>query len=155
MIQFHQSYSYEDFVQGYRPDRRGGFVLKNGIFVEFCNKAVDDPDEMYVLIIDEINRGNLSKILGDLMLLIETDKRSAKWAVKLAYADSAASKFHVPASLFLLGLMNTADWSLAVVDYALRRRFAFATLRPVFGQPKLRDYLIAAGVPSELVQRIN
>lgn len=155
MIQFHQSYSYEDFVQGYRPDGRGGFALKDGIFVEFCNKAVDDPDEMYVLIIDEINRGNLSKILGDLMLLIETDKRSAKWAAKLAYADSAASKFHVPPNLFLLGLMNTADRSLAVVDYALRRRFVFATLRPAFGQPKFRDYLIAEGVPRELVQRIN
>jgi len=108
-----------------------------------------------VLIIDEINRGNLSKILGELMLLIESDKRSAKWAVKLAYADSAMAKFHVPQNVFLLGLMNTADRSLAVVDYALRRRFAFATLRPAFSEASFQDHLSGAGASVELVQRIS
>jgi 5-methylcytosine-specific restriction endonuclease McrBC GTP-binding regulatory subunit McrB len=154
MIQFHQSYSYEDFVQGFRPDGTGAFVLRDGIFVEFCNRALEDGGETYVLIIDEINRGNLSKILGELMLLIESDKRSAKWAVQLAYADDTAPKFHVPHNVFLLGLMNTADRSLAVVDYALRRRFAFATLRPAFTEATFREHLVEAGAPSELVQRI-
>src|SRR5262249_43168794 len=88
------------------------------------------------------------------MLLIEPDKRSAKWAVKLAYASAAAAKFHVPQNVFLLGLMNTADRSLAVVDYALRRRFAFATLRPAFAETKFRDHLIGAGVSTAIVQRI-
>jgi hypothetical protein len=118
-------------------------------------KLLMTPDETYALIINEVNRGNLSKILGELMLLIEADKRSAKWAVRLAYADSAAPKFHVPSNLFLLRLMNTADRSLAVVDYALRRRFAFATLLPAFGRPMFQDHLIAAGVPGDLVQRIS
>lgn len=103
MIQFHQSYAYEDFVQGFRPTTDGKFVLRDGIFVDFCNKALADPGESYVLVIDEINRGNLSKILGELMLLIENDKRSAKWAVKLAYSDNDAPKFHVPENVYLLG----------------------------------------------------
>jgi 5-methylcytosine-specific restriction endonuclease McrBC GTP-binding regulatory subunit McrB len=155
MIQFHQSYAYEDFVQGFRPTLDGKFVLRDGVFVDFCNKALADSGETYVLIIDEVNRGNLSKILGELMLLIESDKRSARWAVKLAYSDDAAPKFHVPENLYLLGLMNTADRSLAVVDYALRRRFAFATLRPAFNEARFHDHLVGAGAPAELVQRIT
>jgi len=93
--------------------------------------------------------------LGEFMLLIETDKRSAKWALKLAYSDSETPKYYVPDNVYLLGLMNTADRSLAVVDYALRRRFAFVTLRPAFDQIKFHDYLAAAGASTELVQRIT
>lgn len=152
-VQFHQSYSYEDFVQGYRPTG-GGFALRDGVFLKFCQLALEDPSQIYVFIIDEINRGNLSKILGELMLLIEVDKRSPNWAVKLAYAESEDERFYVPPNLFLLGMMNTADRSLAVVDYALRRRFAFATLLPAFGHPLFRQHLETAGVAPTIVDRI-
>ena len=153
-VQFHQSYSYEDFVQGYRPNGTQGFERKNGSFFEFRNKAVADPDGKYVFIIDEINRGNLSKIFGELMLLIEPDKRVPKWATKLSYAGDGESKFYVPSNLFILGMMNTADKSLSMVDYALRRRFAFVTLAPQFTAPKYRTHLIDKGVSEELVGKI-
>jgi 5-methylcytosine-specific restriction protein B len=152
-VHFHQSYSYEDFVQGYRPTGQG-FSLREGVFLSFCQKAFEDPSETYVLIIDEINRGNLSKILGELMLLIEADKRSPEWAVKLAYAQSADERFYVPHNVFLLGMMNTADRSLAVVDYALRRRFSFATIRPAFHEDVFRAYLESSGLSADLTNRI-
>jgi 5-methylcytosine-specific restriction protein B len=129
MVQFHQSYSYEDFIQGYRPSGTG-FRLKNGIFYEFCEKAKSDPGDDYVFIIDEINRGNLSKVFGELMLLIEADKRGPEWGIPLTYSDDVNEAFYIPENLYLIGLMNTADRSLAMVDYALRRRFAFADLEP-------------------------
>jgi hypothetical protein len=106
-IQFHQSYSYEDFVQGYRPDGKGGFMLRNGIFHRFCEKATLSPGRRHVFVIDEINRGNLSKILGELMLLIEHDKRGAGWATTLTYSQADEPRFFVPDNLYLLGLMNT------------------------------------------------
>lgn len=149
-VQFHQSYSYEDFVEGYRPTS-SGFELRTGKFVEFCRRAESDPDRVYVFIIDEINRGNLSKILGELMLLIEGDKREAKWAMELA---SSKLPFHVPANVNIMGLMNTADRSLAVVDYALRRRFAFVDLKPKLGSPKLRAHLEHAGVQASLLDTL-
>jgi MoxR-like ATPase len=153
-IQFHQSYSYEDFVQGYRPNNLGGFALTDGIFTRFCNAAIGDPANVYVLIIDEINRGNLSKIFGELMLLMESDKRNANWGVRLAYSASNDNKFHIPANLYIIGLMNTADRSLAMVDYALRRRFAFINLRPQFHNPEFRAVLINSNVPENIVNHI-
>jgi 5-methylcytosine-specific restriction protein B len=152
-VQFHQSYSYEDFVQGYRPTG-SGLTLQPGVFFEFCNRALADPDETYVFIIDEINRGNLSKIFGELMLLIEPDKRSAEWATKLAYAPAAEERFYVPPNVFLLGMMNTADRSLSLVDYALRRRFAFVALEPEYTSEKFRQQLTQRGAPIELIDRI-
>ncbi len=134
MIQFHQSYSYEDFVQGWRPAAGGGFELRNGVFHQFCKRAEVDPKRRYVFIIDEINRGNLSRIFGELMLLVESDKRGPEWSVPLTYARTVQDQFSVPANIFLLGLMNTADRSLALVDYALRRRFGFVRLEPCFDQ---------------------
>lgn len=127
-VQFHQSYSYEDFVQGYRPNGSQGFERKNGSFYDFCDRAMKDPDGTYVFIIDEINRGNLSKIFGELMLLVEPDKRSAEWATRLAYATDQEPSFYVPPNVYILGMMNTADRSLSLVDYALRRRFAFVSM---------------------------
>src|SRR5262249_18524441 len=121
-IQFHQSYSYEDFVQGYRPDGKGGFTLRDGVFHRFCQKVSLSPSRAHVFIIDEINRGNLSKILGELMLLIESDKRGPGWATTLTYSRPDDPRFFVPENLCLLGMMNTADRSLSIVDYALRRR---------------------------------
>jgi 5-methylcytosine-specific restriction enzyme B len=137
MVQFHQSYSYEDFVQGYRPSSDGGFFLKNGIFYQFCEKARND-DRSYVFIIDEINRGNLSKVLGELMMLIEHDKRSPQYAIPLVYQREGEAEFYVPPNVYILGLMNTADRSLALVDYALRRRFSFINLLPAFEEKKLK-----------------
>jgi hypothetical protein len=152
-VQFHQSYSYEDFVQGYRPSG-DGLTLQQGVFLEFCEKALGDPNEIYVFTIDEINRGNLSKILGELMLLIEPDKRTPEWATKLAYAPAAEERFYVPPNVYLLGMMNTADRSLSFVDYALRRRFRFVTLRPEYGSNKFRQHLLDKGASTELVDRI-
>jgi 5-methylcytosine-specific restriction protein B len=153
MVQFHQSYSYEDFIQGYRPSGEG-FALKNGSFYTFCERARHDQDNRYVFIIDEINRGNLSKIFGELLMLIESDKRGSEWSVPLTYAMSTEVQFYVPENLYLLGLMNTADRSLAVVDYALRRRFAFKTLTPKYQDDKFRAYHAVVGVPKELTDRI-
>jgi 5-methylcytosine-specific restriction endonuclease McrBC GTP-binding regulatory subunit McrB len=162
MVQFHQSYSYEHFVQGFRPRADGGFELQDGSFVSFCKRALSDPDETYVFIIDEINRGNLSKILGELMLLIEPDKRNSLWATRLAYSspEGAGSKtltqdpFYVPKNVFIIGMMNTADRSLAVVDYALRRRFVFTTVKPAFDQETFKTYIEGKGAPSELATKI-
>ena len=130
MIQFHQSYSYEDFIQGIRPSEKT-FKIKNGIFLNFCKKAEADPDNKYFFIIDEINRGNLSKIFGELMMLIEADKRG-KYSLPLTYSEKDDAPFSVPSNLYLIGTMNTADRSLAIVDYALRRRFRFISLKPNF-----------------------
>jgi 5-methylcytosine-specific restriction enzyme B len=155
-IQFHQSYSYEDFIQGFRPTAKGTFDLRYGIFHQFCRRAQRDEasGRRYVFIIDEINRGNLSRIFGELMMLIEADKRGQEWAIPLAYATDAEDKFYVPANLYVIGTMNTADRSLAMVDYALRRRFRFVTLRPEFGSPAFGAYLETNGVDVGLVKRI-
>ncbi len=142
-VQFHQSYSYEDFICGYKPTENGGFILKDGVFLKFCQKANDDPDHDYYFIIDEINRGNLSKIFGELLVLIEADKRGESgYAVKLAYRNENEEKcFYVPKNLYLIGLMNTADRSLAMIDYALRRRFSFYTMEPALKNQKFRAQL--------------
>jgi 5-methylcytosine-specific restriction protein B len=153
MIQFHQSYSYEDFIQGYRPMDDGTFKLENGVFYRFCKKAQSDPDKKYIFIIDEINRGNLSKIFGELMLLIESDKRGKNYGVSLTYFHSNDSKFYIPDNVYIIGTMNTADRSLAMVDYALRRRFVFINVMPNFNQ-KFENELINNGVDEGIVERI-
>lgn len=154
MIQFHQTYSYEDFIQGYRPIPDGTFQLKNGVFYEFCKTASTDSATPYVFIIDEINRGNLSKIFGELMLLIEADKRSPEYALALTYSKRGDDLFYIPPNIHLIGMMNTADRSLAMVDYALRRRFRFIDLKPEFASPKFRQYLLEMGVGESLIGRI-
>ena len=153
MIQFHQSYAYEDFIQGYRPKDEGGFELRNGVFYSFCREAAANPEDRYVFIIDEVNRGNLSKIFGELMMLIEADKRGSEYAVPLTYSPYA-EPFHLPPNLYLIGMMNTADRSLAMVDYALRRRFAFIRLKPAFSTDQFSDFLLAAEVEEDLVNKI-
>jgi len=154
MIQFHQSYAYEDFIQGYRPDGKGGFFLKDGTFHTLCGRARSDPDHDYFLVIDEINRGNLSKIFGELMMLMESDKRGSEYALQLTYSESAEDTFFIPANLHMIGTMNTADRSLALVDYALRRRFAFVTLEPEFSSDKFRKQLEKRGADEVLINRI-
>ncbi|HEV7405968.1 MAG TPA: AAA family ATPase [Chthoniobacteraceae bacterium] len=152
-IQFHQSYGYEDFIQGWRPNEGGGFALRNGHFYEFCRRAEADPEHDYVLIIDEINRGNLSRIFGEMMVLLEPDKRGPSFAMPLTYSPD--STFHVPERLHIIGLMNTADRSLAMVDYALRRRFAFVTLDPGFASPSFERTLCGRGATPALVASIR
>ena len=134
MVQFHQSYSYEDFIMGFRPSTTG-FELKKGAFYNFCKKAEIDSDNDYFFIIDVINRGNLSKIFGELFMLIENDKRGIE--LQLLYSDE---KFAVPANVYIIGMMNTADRSLAMLDYALRRRFAFFEIKPGFETDGFREY---------------
>jgi len=134
MVQFHQSYSYEDFIMGFRPASTG-FELKKGPFYSFCKKAELDLENDYYFIIDEINRGNLSKIFGELFMLIENDKRGV--SLQLLYSDE---KFSVPENVYIIGMMNTADRSLAMLDYALRRRFAFFEFSPAFETDGFRQY---------------
>ena len=154
MIQFHQSYSYEDFIQGYRPTGDGKFQLKNGIFFEFCLKVQHDPNHKYFFIIDEINRGNLSKIFGELMMLIEPDKRGKDFGIRLTYSGSEIEKFYLPENLYIIGTMNTADRSLAIVDYALRRRFIFIDINPSFHDSRFASLLSNNGVNDSLIHRI-
>ncbi|WP_017380465.1 AAA family ATPase [Paenisporosarcina sp. TG-14] len=147
MVQFHQNYAYEDFVMGFRPDEHG-FSLQFGIFYDFCKRALENPEKDYYFIIDEINRGNLSKIFGELFMLIERDKRDE--FVTMGYSKY---KFTVPSNVFLIGTMNTADRSLAQLEVALRRRFAFVTLIPLFNE-KWIFTIQETGVTAEMVSRI-
>lgn len=155
-IQFHQSYSYEDFIQGYRPTK-DGFELKDGVFYEFCKKAQEDPENSYYFFIDEINRGNISKIFGELLMLIEADKRGSTNAINLTYSDE---KFYVPENVYIIGMMNTADRSLAILDYALRRRFVFYDVNPLFDQedllkPKLMENGASDNLASQILQKLS
>lgn len=151
LVQFHPSYSYEDFIEGYRPDGKGGFILKSGHFLSFCKRAASDPDRDYVFVIDEINRGNLSKVFGEVMMGIEADKRGEP--IHLQYAKPDEPPFGFPKNVYLLGTMNTADRSLALVDYALRRRFAFKTVEPEFG-PRFEAFLKERKVAPEFITHI-
>jgi 5-methylcytosine-specific restriction endonuclease McrBC GTP-binding regulatory subunit McrB len=151
MIQFHQSYAYEDFIQGFRPTESGGFRRKNGVFYLFCKMAQQHPELDFVFVIDEINRGNLSKIFGELFQLIERDKRGEEHAIPLTYAPE--ERFYLPENLYVIGMMNTADRSLAMVDHALRRRFSFVTLKPKFDDT-FAQHLRQKGVTASLTEKI-
>lgn len=138
-ITFHQSYSYEDFVEGIRPVTKDGVVnyeIRQGIFRQMCDRAEKDPNNKYVLIIDEINRANISKVFGELITLLEPDKRlsaenrSEGTEIKVVLPYSGGDPFGVPSNLYLIGTMNTADRSIALLDTALRRRFEFVEMMP-------------------------
>lgn len=152
MVQFHPSYGYEDFIQGYRPDGTG-LRLRNGVFHEFVRRARHDGRPCF-FIIDEINRGNLAKIFGELLMLLEADKRGPQFAMPLTYADSMQETFWLPENLHIIGTMNTADRSLAMVDYALRRRFAFVSLEPALHRAEFHAWLVGKGAPSAFADRI-
>lgn len=150
-VQFHQNYSYEDFIMGYRPEGES-FELKHGIFYRFCQKAANQPDKPFFFIIDEINRGNMSKIFGELLMLIEADYRGTK--VTLAYNGLS---FSVPENIYIIGMMNTADRSLAMIDYALRRRFSFFDMDPGFDTKGFSEYLenLGSDTIDELVSKVK
>lgn len=153
MVQLHQAYSYEDFVQGYRPHGEG-FRRKDGVFYIFCERARENADVPHVFVVDEINRGNLAKIFGELMMLIEPDKRRSEWAMPLTYSEPEEAKFFVPDNVYIIGMMNTADRSLAMVDYALRRRFAFVDIEPAFDTDMFRDFLTSRAATEDLVESL-
>lgn len=150
-VQFHQNYSYEDFIMGYKPLKEG-FELKYGVFYQFCQKAANHPDKDYFFIIDEINRGNMSKIFGELLMLIEADYRDKK----ITFAYDGLS-FSVPERLHIIGMMNTADRSLAMIDYALRRRFSFFDMEPGFDSEGFLNYQkgLANDTFDTLIERIK
>jgi MoxR-like ATPase len=154
LVEFHPSYSYEEFVRGWRPGANGSLAVLSGAFLDFCERARHDPDRPRVLIIDEINRGDLAKIFGETLMLLEADKRNEEFAVQLAYRSPLDRPFYIPPNVYLIGTMNTADRSLALVDYALRRRFAFFRLEPAFERPQFREYLSACGVDETISQLI-
>lgn len=133
-FQFHPNLSYEDFVRGWRPEEGGGLQLVDGPFLEAVDAAAGDPDDAYVLVIEEINRGNPAQIFGEMLTLLEADKRSPDEALALSYRRRPDERVHVPPNLYVIGTMNVADRSLALVDFALRRRFAFVDLEPTFGE---------------------
>lgn len=155
MVQFHPSYSYEDFVQGYRPSTDKSFQLNDGIFFKFCKRAGQFPEQKFFFIIDEINRGNLSKIFGELFMLIEHDKRGKEFAMPLTYSLVDEDTFHIPENVYLIGTMNTADRSIALVDYALRRRFAFVNLEPAFEHATFTRVLKESGLSEPWIERIR
>jgi 5-methylcytosine-specific restriction protein B len=155
MVQFHPSYGYEDFVQGYRPSINGGLERRDGVLHQFARLATNNPDRDWFFVIDEINRGNLAKIFGELLMLIEADKRGPDHAVPLTYSETVNERFHLPTNLHFIGTMNTADRSLAMVDYALRRRFAFVSLNPALDSPVFSDWLTEHGAPSSVISQIR
>jgi len=153
-VQFQPSLSYEDFVRGWRPDGTGGLKLADGAFLEAVELANSDPNRPFVLVIEEINRGNPAQIFGELLTLIETDKRVESEALRLAYPRTLDERVHVPSNFYIVGTMNLADRSLALVDLALRRRFAFLSLAPALGAA-WRKWCHGLGGPVELISEIE
>lgn len=163
-VQFHQAYSYEQFVLGYRPaaksgraDAQAAFELVRGPLVQAAQRAVVATGEKFVLLIDEINRGNISRILGEALMLLEHDKRDETWGLELAYGQALddGKKFHLPPNLYVIGTMNTADRSLAVVDYALRRRFAFVDLQPRVETESFARHAQSWAMPASVLDRLR
>ena len=154
ILQFHPSLAYEDFVRGWRPSAQnngGGLSLEDGPFLQLCHRAAADPGNDYVLVVEEINRGNPAQVLGELLTLIEADKRNSSSAMRLAYQRSEEERFYVPPNLHLIGTMNLADRSLAMVDMALRRRFAFIELAPRLGTDWV-EYVSQLGYDPKLLE---
>ena len=158
-VQFHQSYSYEDFVGGFRPhveDRRMVFTRQDGPFLEVCKKARANPDDAHVILIDEINRGNLSRVFGELLMLIEADKRKPEFGVNLQHRREDDEKFFVPPNVYIIGTMNLADRSLTGMNVAMRRRFGFVDLEPQFNERVFTDWLSdETDMPPDMQARIN
>jgi len=133
-MQFHANMSYEDFIRGWRPNGKGELVLTDGPFMELVRRAKSNPREKFVFVIEEINRGNPAQIFGEMLTLLENDKRREGESLQLTYRGNPEERIYIPENLYVIGTMNTADKSLAILDFAFRRRFAFNTLEPLFNQ---------------------
>ena len=153
-IQLHPNLSYEDFVRGYRPGGGGKLELVDGPFLKMVKRAREDRSTPHVFVIEEINRGNPAQIFGELLTLLESDKRNGDYALSLAYPRDGEAPVFLPDNLYVIGTMNLSDRSLAMIDMALRRRFAFEDLEPVFND-KWEDWVKKRDVPDDFVQRIK
>lgn len=154
-VQFHPNLSYEDFVRGWRPSGDGKLTLADGPFLEMINEAKKDAKTKHVVVIEEINRGNPAQIFGEMLTLIEADKRTPTEALELSYRRNESERVFVPDNLYVIGTMNVADRSLALVDLALRRRFAFIDLKPIFGEPWRQWVHAKAGISMTLLEEIE
>jgi 5-methylcytosine-specific restriction protein B len=160
-VTFHPAFTYEDFVEGLRPAKDGpGLTVRDGIFKRVCTAAREDPDNRYVLLIDEINRADTAKTFGELITLIEDDKRAvagrpARYEVNLPYSDPPDNRFSVPDNVYIVGTMNTADRSVALMDVALRRRFTFVEVPPATAHLESLDGLSLGGLLSALNARVT
>jgi 5-methylcytosine-specific restriction protein B len=154
-IQFHPNLSYEDFVRGYRPATGGTLQLVDGPFLELVDQARSHPDHIYALVIEEINRGNPAQVFGEMLTLLEHDKRYPEEALSLSYTKSTEERVYIPRNLLVIGTMNIADRSLALVDLALRRRFAFIDLEPTFGQPWQEWMQSKTDMPTDVITDIE
>ena len=154
VVQFHPSLAYEDFVRGWRPAGEGRLELIDGIFMQAIQAAESEPDRPFVLVIEEINRGNPAQIFGEMLTLLEVSKRRRSEAIELAYRKAPGERVHVPDNLYVIGTMNVADRSLAMVDLALRRRFAFIDLEPRLGDA-WRDWCARRGMDRSLLTEIE
>lgn len=151
-IQFHEMYSNDEFIEGYRPDDIGIYKYKRGCFKRICNKARNNPDQKFFVIIDEINRGNIPKIFGEAFSLIEIDKRGKENYIELS---CSRERFYVPDNLYIIGTMNTFDDNLALSDYALRRRFCFYTIAPVFDNEKFKAFYLSNPLLTNVIKKIQ
>ncbi len=154
-VQFHPNLSYEDFVRGWRPAGDGKLTLVDGPFVEMMKVAAKQPTERHVVIIEEINRGNPAQIFGEMLTLLEADKRTPNEALELSYKRSDDERVFIPDNLYVIGTMNIADRSLALVDLALRRRFAFIDLEPILGKVWQDWVQSKCGIDSEILVEIE
>ena len=154
-VQFHPNLSYEDFIRGWRPVGDGKLTLVDGPFVEMMKAAAKDPTARHVVVIEEINRGNPAQIFGEMLTLLEVDKRTPNEALELSYKRSDGERVFIPDNLYVIGTMNIADRSLALVDLALRRRFAFIDLEPTLGKPWHDWVQSQCGIDSEILVEIE
>ena len=154
-VQFHPNLSYEDFIRGWRPVGDGKLTLVDGPFVEMMKAAAKDPTSRHVVVIEEINRGNPAQIFGEMLTLLEVDKRTPNEALELSYKRSDGERVFIPDNLYVIGTMNIADRSLALVDLALRRRFAFIDLEPTLGEPWHDWVQSQCGIDSEILVEIE
>ena len=156
-VQFHPNLSYEDFVRGWRPNSKGKLELVDGFFMKLINNALQEPNSKFVAIIEEINRGHPSQIFGELLTLLESDKRSPDHAIQLCYPspNGVSNGVYIPDNVYIVGTMNTADRSLALIDFAFRRRFAFASFEPKLGGSWRNWVTEKRGIDSKLVKDVE
>ena len=154
-LQFHPNLSYEDFVRGWRPQGDGKLELVDGPFLQLIADAEQNPDVEYVMVIEEINRGNPAQIFGEMLTLLEADKRNEGEALALAYPRKPGERVHIPPNVYVIGTMNTADRSIAMIDLALRRRFAFFDLAPQLNDEWREWVHQESGIPDDFLSDVE